>query len=247
MILAVVSGVSSLASSDVPLELAPAVNRAALAARFKAVGRVHIPNVLVRPSAERIYKCLSQETKWTVTFNNGPHFLDVENVSQEERMKITLSAWQRSQNAFQYLFDNHRLTRSGEPYPDQAHYFAKIVQFLNSPGLLSFVREITGLDEIAWADAQATLYRPGDLLTMHDDLTGGHRRLAAYVLNFTPAWRPEWGGVLTFLNSSGHVEEGYVPTFNALNLFRVPALHLVTMVTPFGGLRYSITGWFHGR
>jgi len=178
---------SAVASGDVPLELAPAIDRAGLAERFKTTGRVHIPNVLKRAAAERLYKCLSQETKWTVTFNNGQHFLDVENMSQEERMKITLSVWQRAQNAFQYLFDNHRLSRTGEPYPDPAHYYATVVQFLNSPQVLSFVREITGLDEIAWADAQATLYRPGDLLTVHDDSTGGHRRLAAYVLNLTPA------------------------------------------------------------
>ena len=67
------------------------------------------------------------------------------------------------------------------------------------------------------------------------------------MLNLTPMWRPEWGGVLQFLDSSGHIEEGYVPTFNALNLFRVPMPHFVSLVAPYGGLRYSVTGWFHGR
>ena len=239
--------VSPAALRDIPLALAPAIDRKALAARFRDLGRVHIPDVLERAGADRLYQCLSQETKWTVTFNNGQHFLDVENVSEEERAKITLSAWQRAKNTFQYLFDNHRLSRLGEPYPDQTHYLARVVEFLNSPPLLSFVREITGLADIAWADAQATLYRQGDLLTVHDDETGGHRRLAAYVLSMTPVWRVEWGGVLVFLDLSGHVAEGYVPTFNALNLFRVPTPHFVSMVAPYGGLRYSVTGWFHGR
>ena len=126
-------------------------------------------------------------------------------------MKLALQAWQRAQNDFQYLFDNHRLTRNGEPYPDPAHYFARVVDFLNSPGLLGFVREITGLQEIVWADAQATLYRPGDFLNVHDDEAGGRKRLVAYVLNLTPIWRPDWGGALNFLGPTGHVEEGYVP------------------------------------
>jgi SM-20-related protein len=238
---------TAAAGTDVPLKLNPELDLTASAEGFRRDGRVHIPNVLARASAERLHKCLSQETKWTVTFNNGPHFLDVENVSQDERTKITLSAWQRAHTTFQYLFDNHRLSRTGEPYPDQSHYLAKVVQFLNSPEVLSAIREITGLNEVAWADAQATLYRPGDVLTVHDDLTGGHRRLVAYVLNLTPRWRPEWGGVLTFLDEKGHIAEGYVPAFNALNLFRVPTEHFVSMVAPFGGLRYSVTGWFHGR
>jgi len=227
--------------------LNPAVDRTVLADMFRARGRVHIPNVLTRASAERLYRCLAQETKWTLTLNNGRDFLDVENVTLEERNKLALSAWQRARNDFQYLFDNHRLSRAGEPYADQTHYLARIMEFLNSPALLGFVREITGLSDIAWTDAQATLYRPGDFLNVHDDTKGGRKRLAAYVLNMTPAWRPDWGGVLQFVSPSGNIEEGYVPTFNALNVFRVPKPHFVSHVAPYGGYRYSVTGWFHAR
>ena len=104
-----------------------------------------------------------------------------------------------------------------------------------------------GLAAIQRTDAQATLYRPGDFLTVHDDSIGGHKRLAAYVLNLTPIWRADWGGVLQFLGANGHVEEGYVPCFNALNVFRVPTQHSVSQVALYGSLRYSITGWFHAR
>ena len=234
-------------ANDVLPELAASLDRAKLAERFRTHRRIHIPEVLSRRAAERLYRCLVQETKWSVTLNNGKDFLDIDNCSVDERMKLALQAWQRAQNDFQYLFDNHRLSRNGEPYPDPAHYFARVVEFFNSPALLGFVREVTGVQEIVWADAQATLYRPGDFLTLHDDETGGHKRLIAYVLNLTPIWRPDWGGALNFLGPTGHVEEGYVPTFNALNLFRVPAKHFVSAVTPYGGMRYSVTGWFHGR
>jgi Rps23 Pro-64 3,4-dihydroxylase Tpa1-like proline 4-hydroxylase len=237
----------AVVANDVLPELSPAINRAKIAERFRAVGRVHIPDVLTRRSAERLYRCLTHETKWSVTLNNGQDFLDFDNISLEERMKLALQAWQRAQNSFQYLFDNHRLTRKGEPYPDASHYYARVVDFLNSPDVLGFVREITGLSDIAWADAQATLYRPGDFLTVHDDETGGYKRLVAYVLNLTPVWRPDWGGALNFLGPTGHIEEAFVPTFNALNIFRVPARHFVGTVAPFGGLRTSVTGWFHGR
>ena len=234
-------------ANDVPLELSPSLDRANLAERFRAHRRVHIPEVLTRRAAERLYRCLVQETTWSVTLNNGKDFFDVDNVSVDERMKLALQAWQRAQNDFQYLFDNHRLSRNGDPYPDPAHYYARVVEFVNSPTLLGFVREITGLPDITWADAQATLYRPGDFLNVHDDEVGGRKRLVAYVLNLTPIWRVDWGGALNFLGPSGHIEEAYVPTFNALNLFRVPAKHFVGAVAPYGGQRYSVTGWFHGR
>ena len=112
---------------------------------------------------------------------------------------------------------------------------------------IAFVRAVTGMSAIAFADAQATLYRPGDFLTAHDDTAAGKNRLAAYVLSMTPAWRADMGGILEFLDANGHVGGGYVPTFNALNLFRVPQVHCVSQVSLFGALRYSVTGWFRSH
>jgi len=234
-------------SSEVLPELNPALDRMALRERFRADGRIHIPDILTRPAAERLYRALTQETPWTVTLNKGQHFLDFEKLPPEERTKLAFAAWERARSGFAYFFDNHRLSRDGEPYPDQKHYLARIVAFLNAPHFLAFMRELTGLDGIAWTDAQATLYRPGDFLTVHDDQIGGHKRLAAYVLNMTPGWRADWGGVLQFIEPSGHIAEGFVPAFNALNIFRVPAQHSVSQVALYGGFRYSITGWFHAR
>ena len=71
---------------------------------------------------------------------------------------------------------------------------------------------------------------------------------AAYVLNFTPRWSPDWGGILNFIDRDGHVAEGYTPAFNALNVFRVPQLHSVSCVSPYAQAgRYSITGWLRER
>jgi len=236
----------SAATEAVP-ELNPSLDREGLSAEFRDKGRVHIRNVLVQRAAERLHHCLTKETAWSVTFNQGTDFLDVAYRTLEERSGLALNAMRRTSGGFHYVFDNHRLSREGEPYPDPAHYLATIVEFLNSPQVLDFVRGVTGLSAIAWADAQATLYRPGDFLTLHDDRTGGHKRLAAYVLNMTHNWRAEWGGILQFVDGAGNIDEGYVPAFNALNLFRVPMLHSVSQVALFGGLRYSVTGWFHAR
>ena len=107
---------------------------------------------------------------------------------------------------------------------------------------------LTGDPRCAYADAQATRYRPGDFLTAHDDDVAGKKRLYAFVLNFTPAWRPDWGGLLAFHDADGHVSEAYTPTFNALNIFRVPQQHAVTQVASFAGAeRLSITGWIRER
>lgn len=237
----------AIAVPDVAPELNPQLDARALAEEFRSKQRIHIQNILTEPAAMRLFQVLQKETPWTVTFNKGMDFFDVENVSLEERALMSRNAFERARAGFAYIFDNHRLSRNGEPYRDPNHYLAQFVAFMNSAPVLEFMRGVTGLAEIAWTDAQATLYRPGDFLTLHDDKTGGHKRLAAYVLNMTPGWQPDWGGALQFFDERGHISEAYLPRFNALNIFRVPVPHAVSQVAFFGGYRYSITGWFHAR
>ena len=109
------------------------------------------------------------------------------------------------------------------------------------------MRRITGQAGIEFADAQATLYKPGDFLTMHTDTAAGQNRFAAFVLNMTPIWRADWGGVLQFFDARMHVSGGFVPCFNALNVFLVPSEHAVSQVALQGANRYSITGWLRSR
>src|SRR6267142_4160422 len=143
---------TATSTADASPELNPELDRARLAETFRQAGRVHIANALTNVSAERIYRCLVQETKWSLTFNKGTNFLDLANVSQEERSKLAFSAWNRARSDFQYFFDNHRLSVDGEPYPDQTHYCAKIVAFLNAPPMLDLIRDVTGLAAVQRTD-----------------------------------------------------------------------------------------------
>jgi len=227
--------------------LRPDLDRASFAESFRRSGRVHIPAILTDVSAQRLYRCLMEETPWTLIHNKNGLRVDFPYTSIEQRTIEARGAWQRAHANFTYVYDNHRLSNAGEPYPDKNHHLAKLVAFLNSPDFIAFIRAVTGQSAIAFADAQATLYRPGDFLTAHDDIAQGKNRLAAYVLSMTPGWRADMGGILEFLGADGHVSGGYVPAFNALNLFRVPQVHCVSQVSLFGALRYSVTGWFRSH
>ena len=120
--------------------------------------------------------------------------------------------------------------------------------FLNGEGFLGLMRDVTGEARIAMADAQLTRFRPGHFLTEHDDHAEGKNRFYAYVLNLTPAWRIEWGGLLAFHGPDGNVAEAFTPRFNTLNLLRVPTPHSVTQVALSAGAdRISVTGWLRGR
>lgn len=215
------------------------------AEEFRRKGRVQIRDLLTGSSARTLLHKLQNETRWTVTFNDGNKEYEVEQYDPVLRVRLTQAAWERARSNFQYIYERYALSWNREPNPELSPYYSGVVEFLNAPEFLTLMREITGIAEIAWTDGQATAYRPGDFLSAHDDDSKLAKRLVAYVLNMTPVWRADLGGVLQFIDDRGNVTEGYVPAFNVLNIFRVPARHAVTAVTPFGGSRYAITGWLH--
>ncbi len=235
-------------TKDAP-QLNPELDRAALAREFSRHGRIQIQRLLTKESAQRMHACLTQETEYGLSFDGGDDIDTRTGLTPQERQEITKAAWRRaSAGGFHFLYDKHTLSQHGETYRDPKHYWASVTAFLNGPEFLGLTRQVTGLDQIALADAQATLYRPGQFLTIHNDDKPGPNRLVAYVLSLTTAWRPEWGGLLEFIGEDGQVEAGYVPNFNSLRLFRIPTKHCVSHVAPYANAgRYSITGWLRGR
>ena len=235
--------------SDTILSAPPALNSRLTAEsyveEFRIKGRVQIRDLLTDSSARTLLHKLQNETPWTVTFNEGEKQCEVERYDANLRVHLTYAAWERARTNFQYIYERYALSWNRQPNPELDRYYSSVVEFLNATEFLNLMREVTGIPEIAWTDGQATLYRPGDFLTVHDDGPNVAKRLIAYVLNMTPVWRSDLGGVLQFIDDSGNIAEGYVPAFNVLNIFRVPAQHAVSEVTPFGGLRYAITGWLH--
>lgn len=229
--------------------LARGLNLPAIRQVFSRAGRVHIPGILEPVCGAALYGALTEQTPWQMSLNPaGKHMdLGVESVEQiplPQREAVMEGLLRGSADTFRYLFNNfpiYDLYLNGSFHD---HYLMRVFEFLNSRSFLDFARQATGMDDIAFADAQATRYCSGHFLTVHDDAVAGKQRRAAYVLSFTPQWRADWGGILQFLDDDGHVAEGYTPTFNALNLFRVPQKHCVSYVTPAAGAcRYSITGW----
>lgn len=240
---------------DIPA-LAHDLRPAPFQAAFQRHGRLHIPGVLRPADAERIGAALANAVPWhrSLTAAGKSYDIGLETLAAmpaDRRAGMVAAMEAAAREGFQYQFDAWRLSDLMESDDRTGGALAPLeglYDFLNSPAFLDFVRTLTGEPRVAFCDAQATRYGPGDFLNAHDDDVEGKKRLFAYVMNFTPRWRTDWGGLLAFHDADGHVAEAYVPTFNALNIFRVPQLHSVTQVASFaGGPRLSVTGWIRER
>ena len=231
------------------MELNQDLDADALHQQFCDNGRIHIGGVLAAPSARALYSAIRNDARWNfVFFANDRHFdLDAEGwrkLDPEKKRTTEEIVHAQAAGGFSYMYDAmpiYDLYYSGKDMPAS---LKELFEFLNGEAFLSLMRRMTGAEDIAFADAQITRYGPGHFLTTHNDAVEGKNRRAAFVLNMTPEWREDWGGYLNFFDDNGHVEEGFKPAFNALNVFAVPARHSVGYVSPFAASpRYSITGW----
>jgi hypothetical protein len=239
------------------LKLNRALDAAALRPVFQRHGRLHLPGVLEPASAKAVAEAMAApEAPWTrsVTVNGNPYDIGLASLAAmppERAAEFQAAVDRAARTGFQYAFDAWRISdvvEAGERRGGPLAPLEAVYDLLNGPAFLDFVRKLTGESACAYIDCQATRYTAGHFLTAHDDNVAGKNRLFAYVLNFTPTWRVDYGGLLLFHDADGHVAEGYAPAFNALNIFRVPQLHSVSQVASFVETpRYSITGWIRSR
>ena len=220
-----------------------------LRANFAANGYVRVPAVLDSASAARIHRALAEETPWNLVFADRGRHIDLSteqlNVMPAQKLReLQQAIYAQARDSFQYCYYNYPIYDAQQAGRNAGHPLHEFYEWLNTGEFLDFARAATGIRDIAFLDAQATCYRQGHFLTCHDDSAEGKNRRAAYVFNFTPQWRPDWGGYLQLLDDDDGVRHGLAPAFNALNILAVPQRHNVSLVAPFaGGDRLSITGW----
>lgn len=231
----------------------PSLDAKALAARFKAEGKLQIPDFLEADCAERFFQSLRARDDWALIVNQEDKSFDLDRKAQAaltsaQRQALDQAVHTGARYGFQFLYEAIRVPDAEKDRRKLDDPLARFASFLSSPPVVRLLRQVTGKTGIEFADAQATAYGPGHFLTAHDDEIAGKQRHAAYVFNLTPVWRVDWGGLLLFHGPDGNITRGFTPSFNALNIFAVPQPHSVSMVAPFAAnRRYSVTGWLRGR
>ncbi|MCX7902785.1 MAG: 2OG-Fe(II) oxygenase [Burkholderiaceae bacterium] len=224
----------------------PSLDLAALAEAFAKHKRVLIRDFFEPHVADAIARHLADQA-WDLVFRDarGDQRLSM---SQWERMdamargELTQGIVDHARQHFQFSFLSYAATNDAAAGDNRL--LARMVRYMSSEDFLEPIRRLTGVSGINRLYAQATMYVPGSFLLVHDDEVEVEQRRVAYVLNLTRRWRPDWGGLLHFLDDEGGVAETYFPHFNSLSLFLVPQAHFVSYVPPFAdGERCAITGW----
>lgn len=231
---------------DFEFRLADCIDWDALKEHFRHQRRLEIPDLLVEGQTEILRTHLCHRKDWKLILNAGDKVYElsreaIAKLNATQRRELDQHVVNAGRAGFQYRYESIRAPDGGITGGDDL--VSRFVAFLSSTPVIDRLNYVLG-GSATFADGQATSYGEGHFLTCHDDDVAGKNRQAAYVFSLTPAWRPEWGGLLMFHDDNGNIEQGFAPQMGALRLFSVPQRHSVSYVTPFAPKpRLSITGW----
>ncbi|WP_417466140.1 2OG-Fe(II) oxygenase [Kordiimonas sp.] len=234
------------------IHLNSGLDASAFAQTYKQKNRLQISNIFNDDVARDILTCLTQEVPWGYAYHDHEgKFIPARQfakMSMAERQTMMAKVFGEAQRGFQYSYLCYPMLDAYMQQWNPDLLLDRVLEFLNSEEMLTFMREVTGISTLLKADAQATCYGPNNFLNLHTDSNMGEAWRVAYVLNFTPIWAPDWGGYLQFFADNNDIEDAFIPRFNALNLFTIPQRHAVSYVPSFvSAYRYSITGWFRDK
>ena len=239
-------------------ELNPDLDRAALAAEFAQANRLQIKNILTEQTARELRTILHSHTDWGMALQAGAdgkaHGFRAQDLRQQDTARQAMELAKATDKAaaerdYAYRALRYSLVEAlqGGWDPDGPHEV--LLEHLNAEPFIGLMQEVTGIPELAKADAHASCFGAQHFLGLHTDSHVAEGWRVAYVLNLTiDDWYPDWGGYLVFFDEEGNIETGFKPEFNTLNLFRVPQAHAVTYVPPFAPKgRYAISGWLRDQ
>ncbi|GAB6195611.1 2OG-Fe(II) oxygenase [Lysobacter xanthus] len=221
---------------------------AAMRDALRQRGRVQVDDFLDPAVARRLRDCLEHEVPWTLAVRDDAGARTIRGDEYARLQAGDMDGFLRGVadgDGFRFAYESYMMVRAYTEGLDPGLVLHRVLESLNSPSAIGFYRAVTGDERIRRAGAQATRYRRGHFLRQHNDEDAAKERRFAYVINLTRDWQADWGGLLQFVDRDGRVVDSFVPRWNTLSLFEVPADHVVSLVAPWARQdRLSITGWW---
>jgi len=239
---------------DIDLEINASHDAQRLARRFHSQGTLRIENFLQPACAAMLYTVMVKNVRWrtlvlsqqqllgTPLYEAGASSFD----HDPEAIALANSSARSGQAA---LYDVDRLYPEDEVVPASAAASDEGLgpfELRISNRLLELIRIVSAEPLFQQIAVQANRFRPGHFEMFHSgtwsaDKTG--KRRATFILNLTPEWRPDWGGLLQYRSRDAACIRGWMPTFNSLDLITFPRGWWVSAVSTIAqGARLSLNG-----
>jgi hypothetical protein len=228
-------------------QLNPQLDLDLIASTYATDRRVRVTQLLPAEQAEALSQYLAEQTSYRHAFVLDGNFGEVSghelrSLPEEDRDRLIQGVLEQASRGVGFWYERRAINL------DDKGLLGDLIKWLNSEETLALMARLTGVETYRSTIAQATRFNRGDFLTRHQDVVTEEQRQVAYVINLSPQWHPDWGGLLQFFQMDGTPRDAWAPDFNSLSLFDVSHVHSVTCVSPFAPApRLAVSGWFRLR
>ena len=228
-------------------QLNPQLDLDLIASTYVTDRRVRVTQLLPTEQAQALSQYLAEQTSYRHAFVLDGNFGEVSghelrSLPEEDRNRLIQGVLEQASRGVGFWYERRAINL------DDKGLLGDLISWLNSEEILALMARLTGVESYRSTVAQATRFNRGDFLTRHQDMVTEEQRQVAYVINLSPQWHPDWGGLLQFFQMDGTPRDAWAPDFNSLSLFDVSHVHSVTCVSPFATApRLAVSGWFRLR
>jgi SM-20-related protein len=229
--------------------VAPGHDWSAMHQIYARATRIQVRNFLAPAAAAAVSDALAGDMPWALNWMEGEAAMNLAESAwlhkpAEERVAQRVRLVEQARTSFQFSYFGCPMAPQALSLLPPDHALRGIAARMVSHEFLDAVTELVGDAAIRGMNANLTRYDPGQFLRYHDDSGTQEPRVAAYVLNLSVDWAPDWGGVLQFVDAERDVVQTFTPHYNSLVVFKVPQPHVVSYVAPFAARsRLAVTGW----
>lgn len=217
--------------------------------RYAHYGRVLINDFLTAEESTKLSTLAKSPLPWILHYRDAGLTCQMEEAYYQalgdlERQVFLARLEETARADFQFRYYSCSLSPSNLSKFQPNHPLISLAAKIVAPEFVALLKNLIGDPAVRGLTASITRYDPGQFLLPHDDTDSTDDRRAAYVLNLSEDWWPDWGGLLQFIDDNRNVVETFSPHLGSIAVFKVPQLHAVSYVTPFAlRSRYAVTGW----
>ena len=222
------------------------INNDLLQLEFMEKQKIVIENFFKPEFAEKLYKFITKIPPHKWFYSCGIRNTRYEGRDIPSKKKKNLDNVKEANRSFSKDEFSFNLMRTMDYRKNEVSKYELLIRkVLSSKLFMSMISYLTNLNITNVNQLFLSKYKSGSFLSPHSDI--GNGRLA-FVINMTKNWKPQYGGILHFLNNSRtKIIDSLVPSFNNLVIFYIPKEgipHFVSHVSPgVKANRFAITGW----
>jgi hypothetical protein len=205
----------------------------ALAKEFKKSGRVQVKNALEENSADALSEVIEKMAIWRLHFldRNTERVMSAEEVgllTKRREKELMERLYLQARDGFQYI--RYECPTDDIPNAKDPKALVDADVFFRSDDFRDLLRAVSGQKEGEMEGVQARWLNRDKLMADTARATNLPQCKLYFSMDVTRKWRPNWGGVLGFLDDDGEIETSWSPAFNRLNIYAGSSRHSISYV-----------------